>query len=349
MQKVGVIIVNFTGYAERFLADCIASLRAQERPDFLWQLYIIDNCSTESSRAYLQQNAPEAVVIPRPDGNYSAANAAGIERAVKDDCRYFVVANMDVIFAPDWLLELVKAIEPEDVGIAQSKILLPGKNKINSAGNITHFLGFGFTRGYGEVDGGQYDAIGEINGYASGCSLIIKKEMIEKIGNYDSKYYMYHDDLELGWRARLAGYKIAFAPRSIVYHKYEFSRSVKMLYYMERNRYLAIFSFYKLPTLFLILPPLIIMDLGMLFYSILNGWFLVKLKVYWYFLQPRTWRHIFAVRRRIKKFRVMPDKNITRRLAGKVEYQEIMNPVLRYVVNPFFNLYWRIIRGIIIW
>ena len=367
MKKVGIIIVNFTDYAERFLADCIKSLRTQKCPDFLWQLYIIDNCSTEKSRATLKNYAPEAIIIPRADGNYAAANAFGIEQAMKDGCSYFIIANMDVVFAPDWLAELVKAVELENVGIAQSKILLFKKGdilcsnegdisecrfrekKINSVGNIIHFLGFGFTRGYGEIDNGQYDEMAEITGYASGCSLIIKKEVIQKIGSYDSEYYMYHDDLELGFRARLAGYKIAFAPRSIVFHKYEFSRSVRMLYYMERNRYLAIFSFYKLPTIILILPPLIIMDFGMLFYSIVNGWFFTKIKVYGYFLSPRTWWHILSVRRQVKKFRLIPDKDIVRFIAGKVEYQEIMNPILRYGVNPTFNIYWNIIRSFIWW
>ncbi|MFA6551839.1 MAG: glycosyltransferase family 2 protein [Patescibacteria group bacterium] len=349
MQKVGIIIVNFTSYAERFLADCVASLRAQACPDFLWRFYIVDNCSAEKSRAVLKNYASEAIIVPRADGNYAAANALGIEQAMKDGCEYFVIANMDVVFAPDWLAELIKAVEPENIGIAQSKILLYDKNKINSVGNLIHFLGFGFTRGYGEEDGGQYDNIKEITGYASGCSLIIKKEVIAKIGSYDREYYMYHDDLELGFRARLAGYKIAFAPRSIVFHKYEFSRSVRMLYYMERNRYLAIFSFYKLPTIILILPPLIIMDLGMLFYSLVNGWFFTKLKVYGYFLSPRTWRHILSVRQQVKKIRLAPDKDIIQSIAGKIEYQEIMNPILRYIVNPVFNIYWNIIRSFIWW
>lgn len=350
MQQVSIIIVNYTGYAERFLADCTASLRAQECPDFLWRLYLVDNCSSAHSLAYLKQQAPEAAVIARANGNYAAANAAGIEQAIKDGCEYFIIANMDVVFAQNWLQELVKAVEPANIGIAQSKILLYGKdNKINSVGNILHFLGFGYTRGYGEIDSGQYDDMNEINGYASGCSLIIKKEVIAKIGNYDTQYYMYHDDLEFSWRARLAGYKIAFAPLSVIYHKYEFSRSVRMAYYIERNRYLAIFSFYKLPTIILLLPALIGMELGLLAYALTQGLLLTKLKIYWYFLLPSTWQHIFTVRYQAQKFRVVSDKEIAHSIAGKIEYQEIMNPILKYVVNPVFNVYWNLVKKIIFW
>ena len=351
MPKIGIIIVNYKDYAARFLSDCVNNLQGQEVPGFVWKLYLVDNCSSKQSITYLKKQAPIANIIPRADGNYSAANRIGIERAKEDGCDYFVIANMDVIFAKNWLKELVKAVNNDyQVGIAQSKIMLYGKeNKINSVGNIIHFLGFGFTDGYNETDNNQHDGPREITGYASGSSLIIKKEVIEKIGNYDPQYYMYHDDLELGWRARLAGYKIILAPQSIVYHKYEFSRSVRMLYYMERNRYIAIFSFYKLPTILLILLPLAIMNIGMLFYSIINGWFLTKLKVEWYFCKPSSWKHIMKTHRQVKKFRKVKDKDIVKNISGKVEYQEIMNPVLKYIVNPVFDIYWRFVRRLIFW
>lgn len=370
MKHIGIIIVNYKDYAERFLKDCIESLRGQGSPDFLLSVYIIDNCSSENSVKYIKEQAPEAVVIPREDGNYSAANRTGIEQAKKDGCDYFVIANMDVQFKGGWLKELVKAVESSpEIGLAQSKILLyprtpdeQKKPKVNSLGNILHFLGFGFTEGYekkeikeiGEIKPAfsrdSWDSAGkEIKGYASGCSMIIKRAVIEKVGNYDPKYYMYHDDIELCWRSKLAGYKIVLAPKSVVYHKYEFSRSVKMLYYMERNRYFVIFSFYRLPTLLLILPPLIAMDLGMLFHSILSGWVWTKLKVYWYFLRPSSWKHIRKVRQEVKKFRVVKDREIVQNISGKVEYQEIMNPVLKFIVNPLFDVYWKFVRKLIFW
>ncbi|MFA5317896.1 MAG: glycosyltransferase family 2 protein [Patescibacteria group bacterium] len=348
--KIGIIIVNYKDYAQRFLYDCIETLRKQEGENLDCQLYIIDNSSSEETREYLKKQAPEAKIIPRSDGNYSAANGAGIEQAGQNGCEYFVIVNMDVVFNKNWLSELVKAVNSdEQVGIAQSKVMLwPEKDKINSVGNVINFLGFGFTQGYREKNK-EIEEIEEIKGYASGCSMIIKLEVIEKIGNYDSEYYMYHDDVELGWRTKLAGYKIVLAPKSVVYHKYEFSRSVRMLYYMERNRYIAILSFYKLPTILLVLPPLVIMDLGMLAYSIINGWFGTKLKVYLYFLQPKNWQHIFQVRQQVKKFRQVSDRVIIKNIAGIIDHQEIMNPVLKYIVNPVFNLYWKFIRVFIVW
>ncbi len=352
MGKIGIVIVNYKNYAERFLSDCVESLRKQEADNLSWRLYIVDNASSENSREYLKKYAPEARVIARPDGNYSAANNSGIQKAREDGCDYFVIANMDVVFAPGWLKELATAVNSDKkAGIAQSKILLwpKEKNKINSAGNIIHFLGFGYTLGHGERDRGQYDKKKEIKGYASGCSFIIKKEVIEKIGDYNEEYYMYHDDTEMGWRAKLAGYKIVFASKSSIYHKYEFSRSVKMLYYMERNRYLNIFSFYKLPTIFLIFLPLIIMELGLLSYSVLIKNFKNKLKIYYYFLKPGTWRKIIKTRNSVKKYRQVSDREMSKNISGIIEFQEIMNPVLKYAVNPLFNVYWSIARKFIWW
>ncbi|NQT49688.1 glycosyltransferase family 2 protein [Candidatus Kuenenbacteria bacterium] len=215
-----------------------------------------------------------------------------------------------------------------------------------------HYLGFGFTDGYGEPKSkvlSQKSKVEELKGYASGCSLVVKKEVLDKIGGYDEEYYMYHDDIELNWRAKLAGYKIVLAPKSVVYHKYEFARSVRMLFYMERNRYLVLFSFYKFRTILLILPALLFMELAMLLYSVAKGWFKTKLRVYGYFLKLRTWRHIIQVRKQVRGFRIKKDKQLIRDYAGKILFQEIENPLLKYIGNPILNLYLKLIKKIIVW
>jgi GT2 family glycosyltransferase len=354
-KKVAVIIVNYKDYARKFLKECRDSLRLQNYPKDLIQVYIVDNSSSDESREYLSEKYPEARIIPRNDGNYSAANNAGFRQAVLDGFEYFLVANMDVRFHRDSVSELVKAVDSDNsIGVVQSKILLYPKNKeewkhprINSVGNIIHYLGFGYTRGYGQVDT-------EINGfpeimYASGCSYIIKKELLQIIIGYNEEYYMYHDDLELSWRAKLAGYKVVLAPKSIVYHKYEFDRSIQMVYYMERNRYLTILIYYKIPTLILIFPVLLIMDFGMFFYSIKNGWFKDLMRVYKYFYKSSTWKKIRVERKKVKKIRVRKDKDLIENYSGKILFQEINNPVLKYIANPILSVYWWVAKRLIIW
>jgi len=343
-------LVNYKDYARKFLDECRDSLKSQSYPYF--SVYIVDNASSEKSRKYLAQNYPEAKIVPRSDGNYAAANNAGIRKAIEDRCQYLVIANMDTEFDRNWLRELIRVFEKkEDAGLVQSKILLYRKEreaKINSLGNIINYLGFGFTSAYEEKDR-EIKGEPEIKGYASGCSFLTSREVIGKIGVYDEEYWMYHDDVEMGWRARLAGYKIYLAPKSIVWHKYEFSRSIRMLYYMERNRCLVIWQYYKLPTLILIFPALLLMELGIFLYSIPGGWFLTKLKADSYFLKPSTWLKIIKKRKRIKKIRQVKDREVVKDFSGQVSFQEIDNPVLKYIANPIFNLYWKIVKKIIIW
>lgn len=353
-KKVGIILVNYKDYAQRFLIPCRDALRQQNYPADLINIYIIDNDSTPESFLYLQTIYPEAQILSRPDGNYSAANNLGFKQAQAAGCEYLVTVNMDTEMAADWLNELVLALENNpEAGIAQSKILLFPKTeadqkllKINSLGNVIHFLGFGFTSSYGEPD---REILGypEIKGYASGCSFIARAEVIYKIGGYNEEYYMYHDDLEISLKAKLAGYKIILAPRSVIYHKYEFARSAKMIYYMERNRYLTLLTFYPGYLLVLLGLPGVVMDIGMLFYSLISGWFKEEMKIYSYFFVGKNYDKILAERKKIRGLSVLSFSSVAKNFSGRIEFQEINNPVLKYGVNPLFNLYWQIVKKII--
>jgi GT2 family glycosyltransferase len=148
--------------------------------------------------------------------------------------------------------------------------------------------------------------------------------------------------VEVGCKTKLAGYKIILAPKSICYHKFEFSRSVKKIYFMERNRFLFTFSFYELTTILVIIPALLIMELGQLAFALLRGWWPEKLKAYAYFLRPNTWRKLLAERKRIQSSRVIMDKYFAQDLVSEIFSQEIDNPILKKIANPFFKAYWKI-------
>jgi hypothetical protein len=353
-KLVGIILINYHDYAAKYLDACRDSLQLQTYPVELMKVFIVDNSSSEESRRYLEAAYPQAAVLPRVDGNYTAANNLGFQTALEAGCEYLVTVNMDTEMKPTWLAELVAALDNNpDVGIAQSKILLYPKNeaerarpKINSLGNIIHYLGFGFTDGYGQPD---REIIGypEIPGYASGCSFIVRAEVVTKIGGYNEEFYMYHDDLEFSLKAKLAGYKIILAPRSVIFHKYEFKRSTKMIYYMERNRYLTLLSFYPKRLFLLIALPGAVMDIGMFFFSIVNGWFKSECQIYGYFLHGKIYDKIRTERQKIKTLSIIPFSKLARNFVGRIEFQEISNPILRYLVNPLLNAYWRLIRKII--
>lgn len=349
-MKVGVVLVNYKEYAKRYLTACRDSLRAQSYQNF--NVYIVDNASSSESLAYLKNEYPEAIILPRSDGNYCVANNTGMNQAISDACDYLVAANMDTEFENNWLLELVLALEKNpQAGIAQSLILLHPetqkdlKPRINSTGNHLHFLFFGFTGDYGrllkEVPLSGYP---EIKGYASGCSFIIRKEVFIAIGGYNEELYMYHDDIEVSLKNRLLGHKIVLAPRSILYHKYEFERSVRMLYFMERNRSLMFWSFYPPKMLFLLFPVYLIMSLGLGGLSLLSGWFKTYLRVVGQLLTPRFWRQRHKLRQQYLRLSRSRFQDLSKDFVGRIEFQEITNPVLKYFVNPIFATYWKFVK-----
>lgn len=353
-KKVGIILINYKDYAARFLNASRDSLRTQNYPAEFINVYIVDNASTPETAEYLKINYPEARILTRPDGNYAAANNLGFNQAIADGCEYLVSVNMDTEAQPDWLSELVKALDNNpEAGVAQSKILLyprteeEKKNpRVNTLGNIIHFLGFGFTSAYGEADR-EISGYPEIKGYASGCSFIIRADVFKKVGGYLEEFYMYHDDLELSLKVKLAGYKIILAPRSVIFHKYEFSRSIRMFYYMERNRYLTMLIFYPGRLFLLVGLPGAALDIIMFFYSIFSGWFKEEWKIWIYFSRYRTYVKIRDARKEIKKMSVSKFSEIARDFSGRIEFQEIANPLLKYVGNPLMNWYWRWVRKII--
>jgi GT2 family glycosyltransferase len=325
-------------------------LRTQTYSNF--QVYLIDNASSAESLEYLKNFYPEANVLPRVDGNYCAANNLGMTSAITDGCDYLVAANMDTEFDTNWLQELVVALDNNpQAGIAQSLILLEPQNEadkkdplVNTTGNLIHFLFFGFTSCYRQkVSELKVENYSEIS-YASGCSFIIRPEVYTEIGGYNEDYYMYHDDLDISLKARLAGHKVILALNSQLFHKYEFERSVRMLYYMERNRILSYFSFYSFAYLIILSPLFIIMSLGMALFAIKSGWFKTKLSVDAYFLKPSTWRLVSKYRHQFKVLAKQPFHNISRTFVGRIEFQEIDNKVLKYLVNPVFNFFWQLIK-----
>lgn len=350
-EKIAVVLINYKDYARTFLKECRDSLRAQSYGSSNIQAYIIDNASSKESIDYLKKEYEEAIVLPRADGNYCAANNLGFKEAILAGYDYIVTLNMDTVLDYRCIEELVLSLDVnQEAGISQAKILIHDKSakeqKINTLGNIVHFLGFGSTSAYREPDR-EIEGYPEIEGYASGCCFISRKEVFESIGAWNEEYYMYHDDIEYSLKARLADYKIILAPKARVFHKYEFSRSQRMLYYMERNRYLLAFSFYPVFLLILLAPVFIVLNIAMMAYALIGAWFKTWLKVNLYFCNPRNWWKIFKFRASIKRLGGDFNSQIAKTMAGRLEFLEIDNFILRHIANPILNTYWQFVKKII--
>lgn len=349
-KKVAIILINYKSYAKLFLQESYDSLLNLNYPKENYCIYIVDNCSSKKSRKTIKKIAPNAKLIPSNGNGWGHGNNMGAKMATEDGFDdFFFFVNMDTAFDKNFLTEAIKTAINNKAGIVQSKILLYKKNKgeymLNSKGNKITYLGFSYSAGDGKVDDTSNKEV-EIN-TASGVGLLISKDVFSKINGCDEEYFMYQDDVELSFKVKLLGLKLFLAPKSIIYHKHEFERSIKMIYYIERNRIKFLLEFYKIKTLLLVFPAFIFMEIGMMPYVILNKWFLTKMKAYLFFLSPLNILKIIKKRKFIQKLRTINDKEMMSEMVGVIEFQQIDNFVLKHIANPAFKLYWKIIKKIV--
>lgn len=352
--KVAIILINYKKYAERFLERAYKSLQELEYPKDFYRIYIADNVTSLETQALLKKCAPDATIVPSDGNGWGHGNNICVRQAMSDGFDdYFAFVNMDTIFDKNFLNEAVTLAEfDKTIGVVQSKLLLyppreNGQYFLNSKGNKLTFLGFGYCAGDGVLDDTGNEPVDIIS--AAGAGILVPREIFFSVGMCDESYFMYHDDIELSQKIRLFGYRLVLAPKSVIYHEHEFGRSIRQVYFMERNRIRFLIEFYKIGTLLLIFPGWLFMEMGMLVYEIKNKWVWTKLRVYGYFLNPLHWREIFKKRSQVQKLRTISDREFLNGFVAEIEFQQVNNPLLRYVANPFFKLYWSLIKKIIIW
>jgi GT2 family glycosyltransferase len=346
--KVAVVIAAWK--AIPFLDDCLNTLAAADTTGLTLRVFLVDDESPDESAAYAKKHWPwvEADRLDRNAG-FAGANNHGIRQAITWGADYVYLLNQDTAVDPGFLQEAVALAEAEpQTGSVQSLLLLHQQPElVNSWGNAIHFLGFGYSLGYkrprGQAPTEPVDII-----YPSGAAVLLRVAALEQVGLLDESLYMYHEDLDLGWRLRLAGWHNRLAPQSVVYHKYEFSRSISKFYYMERNRYLVLFQNLRLWSIAVIAPWLVLSEIGLLLLAVYGGWWRQKVKVYVYFLQPGCWQDISLKRYSVGKLRRVPDREIMAPFVPDISFQEVDGPFTRYVANPVMRLVWRLLKPFIV-
>lgn len=208
-----VIIPNYNGL--RFLPTCLTALRNQTYRDF--EIIVVDDASTDDSRALIQNNFPEAHLIHlEKNRGFACAANTGI-RAARGDT--IVLLNNDTEADPNWLAEIAQALETNPrAGMVVCKLrLFDKRDHLHSAGDFYRIDGVPGNRGVWEQDRGQYD---DARGLFGGCggAVAYRKTMLNEIGMFDEALVANLEDVDLNWRARWAGYPIVYAPRAIVYH-----------------------------------------------------------------------------------------------------------------------------------
>ena len=231
LPLASVVIPNWNG--ARYLPVCLQALRRQSYAPL--ETIVVDNASGDDSRALLQRDFPEVRVLALSENRGFAGGVnAGIPAA-----RGEIVAllNNDTEAEPQWLAELVAALQAHpEAGAAVGKLkLFDRRDTIQSAGDGFRTDGIPVMRGVWQRDEGQYEREEFVFGGCGGA-VAYRRAMLEHIGLLDEDLYFSCEDVDLAWRAQLAGWRCIYAPRAVVYHCLSATGGgVTSSYYTGRN------------------------------------------------------------------------------------------------------------------
>ncbi len=349
--EVAVLIVAFNG--RQYLSECLDSVLASDDGPIARHVVVVDNASTDGTADFLASKYPDVRLV-RSEVNlgFAGGNNLGWDQIARLYPRvdYVALLNQDTIVANGWLKPLVAYLYDHPIaGAAQPRIVLhPRTDMLNTAGNVSHFLGFGFMTGYQEPDNGNYRSVRTID-FASGAAALVRARPLRQAGLFNERMFLYMEDAELGWKLRQLGYETVFVPQSVAYHKYKFHGPFRAYFFLERNRWILIASYYKTATLLLLAPAALAMELGQIVFSLQHGLLKQKLRAWGYFLNRGNLAALSRSRRAAQGRRIVGDRQFMHGFAGSINNPELQSRLLRWLGNPMLNLYWRCVRWMIVW
>jgi GT2 family glycosyltransferase len=304
----------------------IASLERQTTPPA--ELLVVDN-DPEAGRTF-ESSLPVRVL--RPGGNLgypSACNAAA--EAASQPWLFFL--NPDAEAAPDCLERLLEAAD-ERTAIVGAQVLLPD-GRVNAGDNPVHVTGLSWSGRYLEP---AEDGPPRETAAVSGAGLVTRTDVFRELGGHAPSFFLYVDDTDMAWRARLAGWKVVFAPRAAVSHEYEFDKGPGKWRHLEHNRLWMVLSNYSTRTLALLGPMLIAAEAGIALQARRDGWWPQKVQAWRDLLRGR--RELARWRRRVQAHRSMGDRPIVARMQGEMHTPLVDSPMLDRV-NRWMERYRR--------
>ncbi len=216
---------------------------------------------------------------------------------------------------------------------------------VNTAGNQLQFCCFGFCGDYRRpVSELGLDGTARSVPYATGAALLLRMSALDRVGDFDERLFLYHEDLELQVRLRQAGYDCVLVPTSVVRHKYTESFSTAKYVFIERNRMMVLIKDWPLKLLALSAPPLIAAQLGVIAFAAQGGWLGPLARGY--AEVARNIGALLAERRRVQAAR-SPDATDVAHLSAAIHFEGFDHPLLTRVANPLLEVYWRIVRPLV--
>jgi GT2 family glycosyltransferase len=315
---VAVVIVNWN--SGQLLSQCLAALTSQTAK--IDSIVVVDNASNDGSLAAVENRYPH-VNINRLDRNIGFAAANNHAVSLLNDVAWIALLNPDAVPEPNWLEELTRATGYAFFG---SRMLTAADTaKLDGTGDIYHVSGQAWRRHHGQRAEGTDLRVEEVFAPCAAAALY-RRDALVKVGGFDESYFAYLEDVDLGFRLRLAGYRCLYVPDAVVRHVGSATtggqRSDFSVYHGHRNLVWTYFKNMPWPLFWLYLPQHILLNFVSIVYFALRGQGRVILRAKWDALKglPR----ILKERRRIQKSRRVSSSELRR-----VMTKGLLTPYLR--------------------
>lgn len=301
---ISIIIVNYNGI--NILPNCLNALTKTCYPDF--EVIIVDNGSNDASIEFLENFKEQSrirMTIIKNELNLGFAEANNIGVACSS-CKYVAFLNNDTLVDENWLGILVNALEGNPTIGAVQSLLLRKSGEVDSIGAAMDIFGTASDLSVPIKEASRLHGISEIFS-ACAAAMLIRRELFNRVGGFDPKFFAYYEDADLSWRIRLFGYKVFIDFDSIVYHlRGTTSNKFKgnlFDYHLYKNQLAMLIKNHTLKSLIFVMPVVCLLY----FFRLVNGLMknnlgLVKVTlkaILWNFLELA---YLMGQRRYIKKF-----------------------------------------------
>jgi len=306
-SRVAVIVPNWNG--KDVLPACLNSLQSQSLKP---HIVVVENGSTDGSEKLIAARYPQVTVLSQSKNlGFAGGVNVGITHALDRDYKYVALFNNDAVADKNWLKELVKTLDKNsEAGIATCSFLSSDGKRFDSTGELYTIWGLSYPRGREEPVSAAYATQTYVFGASGGASLY-RTTMLQQIGLFDEKFFAYYEDVDLSFRAQLAGWKVVYAPEAIAYHKIGATSSrIKgfATYQTMKNLPMLFWKNVPLGLIPYILPRLFIVYWAFVASSILKGKGWPALKGLLIYLKNQP--YVFKERRKIQKSKTVSNTYI---------------------------------------
>jgi GT2 family glycosyltransferase len=240
---VFIILVNWNG--KIVILDCLDSLATISYNNF--RIVVVDNASSDGSAQAIREQHSDVVLLEQKENlRFAGGNNIGMHYALDHNAELICLLNNDTIVDKDFLTQLVARIgSDKNIGIVAPKIYYHDEpNRIWFAGGeISMWTGTMKHAGIREVDRGQHET-SKVVDYATGCCILTKREVVEKVGMLDESFFIYAEDADWCMRVRRAGYSIVYEPRARVWHKLSVTSGGHLSFFKMKNKFISNMRFF---------------------------------------------------------------------------------------------------------